>query len=72
MPEVQAVYLSRGDSDPTDRALQMQASPSDAPHLSARQLGICRMMAGDLTLQQIASRIGVSNSTVRMESIAIS
>ena len=29
------------------------------------------MMAGDLTLQQIASRIGFSDSTVRMESIAV-
>jgi len=29
------------------------------------------MMAHDLTMQQIASRIGFSDSTVRMESLAI-
>ena len=39
--------------------------------LSERQSRILELMAHDLTMQQIASRIGFSDSTVRMESLAI-
>ena len=40
-------------------------------HLSMRQAAILRHLAEDLTMRQIASRIGYSESTVRMESLAI-
>ena len=39
--------------------------------LSTRQLSVLRHLAEDLTMRQIASRIGFSESTVRMESLAI-
>lgn len=39
--------------------------------LSTRQQAIVRHLADDLTMRQIARRIGFSESTVRMESLAI-
>lgn len=41
------------------------------PQLSARQRTVLQLMAAGMTLRQIANRIGYSESTVRMESLAI-
>lgn len=42
-----------------------------APQLTPRQLQTLQLIERNLTMRQIASRIGFSESTVRMESLAI-
>lgn len=42
-----------------------------APNLSKRQLQTLQLIERNFTMRQIASRIGFSESTVRMESLAI-
>jgi DNA-binding CsgD family transcriptional regulator len=71
IPEVLAVYLSRAGNEGSEHVSTTQASASAVPRLSPRQMQILGLMADDLTLQQIASRIGFSDSTVRTESVAI-
>lgn len=71
IPEVLALYLSSGDAHTSGPHHHAPDDTSGEPRLSSRQLRILEMMAGELTLQQIASRIGFSDSTVRMESMAI-
>lgn len=71
IPEVLAVYLA-GKEPGFGRSATVESSPSRAAaHLSERQTRVLQLMAHDLTMQQIASIIGYSDSTVRMESLAI-
>ncbi len=65
IPDVLALY---------DAALHATSRPTEhgvAPHLSPRQLTVLQLLARDLTMQQISVRIGFSESTVRMDSLAI-
>ena len=71
IPEVLAVYLAGREPESAGPVATESDSRRTAVHLSARQARILEMMAHDLTMQQIASRIGYSDSTVRMESLAI-
>jgi DNA-binding CsgD family transcriptional regulator len=71
IPQVLAVYLAGAEAAATNGAPSRPADSSTAVGLSERQSRILELMAQDLTMQQIASRIGFSDSTVRMESLAI-
>jgi len=44
---------------------------TSAPDLSERQLQTLRLLERNFTMRQIAARIGFSESTVRMQSLAI-
>lgn len=57
-------------SDPRNRTRRLRQVTS-APDLSERQLQTLRLLDRNLTMRQIAGRIGFSESTVRMESLAI-
>jgi DNA-binding CsgD family transcriptional regulator len=71
IPDVLAVYLAGRDPGTDSSVAESPRRTGTAAHLSERQARILEMMAHDLTMQQIASRIGYSDSTVRMESLAI-
>lgn len=70
--DILAVYVAGvlAASDPRNRARRLRQVTS-APDLSERQLQTLRLLERNLTMRQIASRIGFSESTVRMESLAI-
>lgn len=72
IPDVLSVYLagSTTASGTTGRPAAEDWIHGVA-HLSPRQARILSLLAEDLTMHQIASRIGFSESTVRMESLAI-
>lgn len=57
-------------SDPRNHVRRTR-QVTTAPNLSARQQQILRLIENNFTMRQIASRIGFSESTVRMESLAI-
>lgn len=63
--DVLAVYLAGVTSLPATTRLD------GAVRLSPRQAQVLQLLQEDLTMQQIASRIGFSESTVRMDSLAI-
>jgi DNA-binding CsgD family transcriptional regulator len=69
--EILGIYLAGNDFDSPRTSGRPSSSKLGAEALSARQLRILQMMADELTNPQIASRIGFSTSTVRMESLAI-
>lgn len=71
IPEVLAVYLAGAEAVTDSAAPSGPGTSPTAVRLSGRQMSVLEMMAQDLTMQQIASRIGFSDSTVRMESLAI-
>ena len=73
IPEVLAVYLAGREPEAAPRARHRPASPARPGRRPAvrRQARVLELMAHDLTMQQIASIIGFSDSTVRMESLAI-
>lgn len=70
--DILAVYvagvLAAADGRNRSRPLRQVTS---APDLSERQLQTLRLLEQNFTMRQIASRIGFSESTVRMESLAI-
>ena len=70
IPEVLAVYLA-GRKPGFAGAPSTGSGSAEGLHLSGRQVQVLELMAHDLTMQQIARRIGFSDSTVRMESLAI-
>lgn len=57
-------------SDPRNHARRTR-QVTTAPNLSKRQLQTLELIERNFTMRQIASRIGFSESTVRMESLAI-
>ncbi len=63
--DVLAVYLAGVMSTPTT------TSVDGSVRLSSRQARVLQLLQEDLTMQQIAGRIGFSESTVRMDSLAI-
>lgn len=69
--EILGLYLAGMDFDAAHTSGRPSSSKLGAESLSPRQLRILQMMADELTNPQIASRIGFSTSTVRMESLAI-
>ena len=71
IPEVLAVYLAGKNPGGGTTASAQSGSSGAAVRLSGRQARVLQLMAHDLTMQQIASIIGFSDSTVRMESLAI-
>jgi DNA-binding CsgD family transcriptional regulator len=71
IPEVLAVYLAGREPGSIGPVATESDASGTSVHLSGRQARVLEMMAQDLTMQQIASRIGFSDSTVRMESLAI-
>jgi DNA-binding CsgD family transcriptional regulator len=71
IPEVLAVYLAGRDPRNGRTVADAPTAAGAAVHLSERQSRVLEMMAQELTMAQIASRIGYSESTVRMESLAI-
>lgn len=71
IPQVLAVYLAGAGAAAASMAASRPAASQGAVGLSERQSRVLELMAHDLTMQQIASRIGFSDSTVRMESLAI-
>ncbi len=70
LAEALAVYLAGAHADLTLPRRALLPSPV-VVDLSRRQLRILQLMTGDLTMRQIAGRIGFSDSTVRTESLAI-
>ena len=70
LPEALAVYLAGSSACLALPPLPARREPAEV-HLSERQVRILALMAEGLTLHQIASQIGFSESTVRMESLAI-
>ena len=71
IPKCSPVHLVGAEAAATSAAPSRPAGSPSAMGLSERQSRILELMAHDLTMQQIASRIGFSDSTVRMESLAI-
>jgi DNA-binding CsgD family transcriptional regulator len=71
IPEVLAVYLAGREPGSIGPVATESDASGTTVHLSGRQARVLEMMGQDLTMQQIASRIGFSDSTVRMESLAI-
>ena len=77
MADILALYFSGRDTrlvmddpnegEPTDRVVVEQPIAVDLSELSQRQVTVLRLLAGGFTYDQIARRIGFSNSTVRME-----
>jgi len=75
--DVLALYFSGRDTrlvmdvaledDSTTRAVIEQPTPVVSSELSQRQVTVLRLLAAGFTYDQIARRIGYSNSTVRME-----
>ncbi len=63
--DVLAVYLAGLMSIPATTSLD------GSVRLSSRQAQVLQLIHADLTMQQIAGRIGFSESTVRMDSLAI-
>lgn len=55
------------EGEPTSPAATEQPTAVDSLELSERQVTVLRLLAGGFTYDQIARRIGFSNSTVRME-----
>ena len=55
------------ESEPISQAINVQVTPVTSVELSERQVTVLRLLAAGLTYDQIARRIGYSNSTVRME-----
>lgn len=55
------------EGEPTSPADTEQPTAVDSLELSDRQVTVLRLLAGGFTYDQIARRIGFSNSTVRME-----
>lgn len=70
--DILAVYVAGilAASDPRNRSRKVRQVTS-APTFSERQLQTLRLLERNFTMRQIASRIGFSESTVRMESLAI-
>ena len=70
--DILAVYVAGvlAASDPRNRSRRLRQVTS-APDLSERQLQTLRLLERNFTMRQIAARIGFSESTVRMESLAI-
>ena len=71
IPQVLAVYLAGAEAAAVSTTPSRQAGPPGVVRLSERQTRVLQLMAHDLTMQQIANIIGFSDSTVRMESLAI-
>ena len=71
LAEVLGLYLGGVGLDAPGARGRPSSACLGAEALKSRQLQILQMMADDLTNPQIASRIGFSTSTVRMESLAI-
>ena len=71
LAEILGLYLAGAGLEPTRMSGRPSSARLGAEALSPRQLRILQMMANELTNPQIASRIGFSTSTVRMESLAI-
>ena len=71
IPQVLAVYLAGAEAAAASTTPSGQAGPPGVARLSERQTRVLQLMAHDLTMQQIANIIGFSDSTVRMESLAI-
>lgn len=77
MADVLALYFSGRDTrvvvddaiecEPISQAFNAQVTPVTSVELSERQVTVLRLLAAGLTYDQIARRIGYSNSTVRME-----
>ena len=70
VPEGLGVYLA-GSSSLLGLPRVGPAPQRDSAQLTQRQLRVLRLLEDGLTLHQIAGRIGFSESTVRMESLAI-
>lgn len=70
--DIFAVYIAGilAASDPRN-GVRRNRHVTSAPNLSDRQLQTLQLIERNLTMRQIASRIGFSESTVRMESLAI-
>ena len=70
--DILAVYIAGilAASDPRN-GMRRNRHVTSAPNLSDRQLQTLQLIERNLTMRQIASRIGFSESTVRMESLAI-
>ena len=70
--EILGVYLIGGGASLMRRSVERSTVPRlDAAVLTPRQVRILTLMAANCTNPQIASRIGFSVSTVRMESLTI-
>jgi DNA-binding CsgD family transcriptional regulator len=69
--EILGLYLAGLGGDVRPDAGRVPPAEQLPEALTSRQEQILRMMAHELTNPQIASRIGFSTSTVRMESLAI-
>jgi DNA-binding CsgD family transcriptional regulator len=70
VPEGLGVYLAGVNASVSLPRLGPAPKPADV-HLTQRQVQVLELLAQGLTLHQIAGRIGFSESTVRMESLAI-
>lgn len=70
--DIFAVYIAGvlAASDPRS-GVRRNRHVTSAPNLSERQLQTLQLIERNFTMRQIASRIGFSESTVRMESLAI-
>jgi DNA-binding CsgD family transcriptional regulator len=71
LAEILGLYLAGVGLDAPRASGRPSSARLGVEALSCRQLQILQMMANELTNPQIASRIGFSTSTVRMESLAI-
>ena len=69
--EILGLYLAGAGHEATRSSGRLASARLGEEALSPRQRMILQMMSDELTNPQIASRIGFSTSTVRMESLAI-